>query len=296
MRISTLTKSVAVLFLVILFSQTTACSEAPSGGDEMSQADIVSHGAYIANAVAGCFHCHSPDANNPDAESFPLSGLIADNFVTPNITQDLETGIGTWSDADIENALRKGKRPDGSDIHPVMPWKSYARMTEDDMSAVITWLRTQQPVSREIPRGFEFSFPSENFVSPPLDFVAGDRSETVDRGAYLVTLAHCLRCHTPVGETGIDYAGQPGAGGNLFGPPDAQVMSINLTTHQDSPLTHYSDAELANIIKSGTRPDGSPLAPIMGARPDISDSDMTAILAFLRTLPPVPYPEMVTSE
>lgn len=198
MRISTLTKSIAALFLIVLFSQATACSEAPAVNDANVRADAVSHGAYIANAVSGCFHCHSPEAENPDATNFPLSGLITDTFVTPNITQDMETGIGSWSDADIENALRNGIRPDGSDIHPVMPWKSYARMTEGDMSAVITWLRTQEPVTREVPRGFEFSFAAENFVQPPYDFVAGDNSAIVDRGNYLVTLAHCLRCHTPI--------------------------------------------------------------------------------------------------
>lgn len=116
-------------------------------------------------------------------------------------------------------------------------------------------------------------------------------------GSYVVTIGHCLRCHTPMSpETGIDYAGQLGAGGVQMGSPETPVVSANLTPHPEDGITHYTDAELAEVIKTGKRPDGTSLSPPMGPRQRLTDNDLAAVVAYLRTLPPKPYPDMSASE
>lgn len=283
------------IIMLAAASVLVTCSEEPSTQAEQidPQVDQIARGEYIALAVGSCHGCHSEDAANPDATEFRLSGRDEGAFVAPNITQDMETGIGAWSDAEIENALRKGQRPDGTSLHPVMPWKFYAHLTQDDMSAMIAWLRTQDAVSNALPRK-PIGFPLRIFSSPPAPLAAEDVGEVVARGSYLTAISHCLRCHTPPGPDGpLDYDNQLGAGGFPMGSPDAPVVSANLTSHPDDGVAHYTDAELAALIKTGVRPDGSRLSPPMGPRRKIIDSDMQAIVAYLRTLPALPYPTFV---
>ncbi|MOA39791.1 Fructose dehydrogenase cytochrome subunit precursor [compost metagenome] len=70
----------------------------------------------------------------------------------PNITQDKQTGIGNWSDPQIEAAIRYGQRPDGPHLSPVMPWSGYNGMSQDDMRALIAYMRTVPPVKSEAPK------------------------------------------------------------------------------------------------------------------------------------------------
>lgn len=297
MRTASKSHTLTLFSLPLLFILTSACSE-PSSRDtsvapaESPAVDLIAHGAYLGEAVAGCFGCHSPAVEDPEATEFPLSGNASPEFTVPNITQDVEFGIGSWSDADIENALRKGKRPDGSDLHPVMPWRYYAKMPAEDMAALIAWLKSQAPVPNSIPKGVELPFPPTMFGMPPDPITSKDPDDPVARGSYLVSLSHCFMCHTAPGPDGVqDFDGYMAAGGLQMGNPDAPYVSANLTPHPEDGIAHYSDAELASIIKTGKRPDGSELAPIMGGRPGITDGDLQAIVAYLRTLPSRPYPD-----
>lgn len=286
-------KSFSIIALLIPIYLASACSQPPTDEDAEANTELVAKGAYLGRAVAGCFGCHSPAAEDPDATEFPLSGSASPEFTVPNITQDVETGIGSWSDADIENALRKGKRPDGTDLHPVMPWRYYARMPEEDMVGLIAWLRSQEPVSNAIPRDVELPFAPAMFGTPPDPIASENSDDPIARGSYLVSLGHCFMCHTAPGPDGVqDFDGYLAAGGFPMGPPDSPVVSANLTPHPDDGIAHYSDAELMAIIKTGKRPDGSDLAPMMGGRPWITDSDLAAIVAYLRTLPAKPYPDI----
>jgi mono/diheme cytochrome c family protein len=117
----------------------------------------VARGRYLVT-IAGCSDCHTPGAllGNPDMKrylggsdvgfSIPGQGV----FVGNNLTPDAETGLGKWTADQIVTALRKGKRPDGGDISPVMPWPALAHLTDEDAYAIVAFLKSLTPVSNKI--------------------------------------------------------------------------------------------------------------------------------------------------
>jgi cytochrome c553 len=121
----------------------------------------VERGAYLAS-IMDCHGCHSygalagaPDETRHLAGSdigFHLPGLGI--FYPPNLTSDLATGLGNWSDEDILRAIRSGQRPDGRELAPIMPWRSYAALTDADAQALIAYLKTLPPYSFQAPGPF----------------------------------------------------------------------------------------------------------------------------------------------
>ncbi|MBO9539284.1 c-type cytochrome [bacterium] len=119
-------------------------------------ADPVSRGKYLAT-MASCTDCHTPmEKGQPVMEKYFSGGNKftehGHTVVVSNITQDKTTGIGAWTDAQIERAIRFGQRPDGRMLSPIMPWMAYNRMSNDDMKALIQYLRTVPAVSSEKPK------------------------------------------------------------------------------------------------------------------------------------------------
>jgi mono/diheme cytochrome c family protein len=107
-----------------------------------------------------CTGCHTGGAlaGKPDptlhlagsAIGFELPGLGI--FYPPNLTPDRETGTGGWSEADLMKAIRTGVRPDGRELAPVMPWPSYAALTDADARALARYLKSLKPVRNAAPR------------------------------------------------------------------------------------------------------------------------------------------------
>jgi mono/diheme cytochrome c family protein len=138
-----------------------ACSKTPSedtpaalAGAGMTQ---VQRGEYLVT-IAGCNDCHTPGTlyGAPDfkralsGSELGWEGPFGVAYAS-NITPDMETGIGSWTDAEIERALRSGIRKDGSPVAPPMPWPAYARMAPEDMAAVIAYLRSIPAVPHKNP-------------------------------------------------------------------------------------------------------------------------------------------------
>jgi len=112
--------------------------------------------------------------------------------------------------------------------------------------------------------------------------------DPIKRGFYLVTIAHCMECHTPKVNDRIDFANSLGKGGQTFRGPFGESVSRNITSHQEKGIGAWSDAEIKRAITQGIRKDDSRLKPPMGfawyAR--MTDGDLDAVVAYLRTLPP----------
>jgi mono/diheme cytochrome c family protein len=118
----------------------------------------VARGKYLVG-IAGCNDCHTPGYffGKPDMSKFlagsdvgfEIPGLGV--FVGRNLTPDKETGIGTWSEDDIITALQTGKRPDGRELAPIMPWHAFATLTKEDVSGIAAYLKTLPAVSHKIP-------------------------------------------------------------------------------------------------------------------------------------------------
>jgi mono/diheme cytochrome c family protein len=120
--------------------------------------DLVRRGEYLAR-IMDCAGCHTGGAlaGKPDpalhlagsAIGFELPGFGV--VYPPNLTPDPETGLGSWSDTDVINAVRTGTRPDGRELAPVMPWRSYAALTDEDARALAAYLKSLQPVRHAVP-------------------------------------------------------------------------------------------------------------------------------------------------
>ena len=112
---------------------------------------LAERGGYLVNTIMACGNCHSPrDANGQLIKEREFSGGLAFNTpaftaTAPNITPDRETGIGSWSDAEIKRAITQGLDKDGSRLKPPMGFGFYAKMTDGDLDDVIAWLRTLPP-------------------------------------------------------------------------------------------------------------------------------------------------------
>ncbi len=121
----------------------------------------VERGQYLAHIMdcGGCHHTGAftpkPNIETPLAGSdigFELPGMGV--FYPPNLTPDAETGLGTWSDAEIIAAITTGMRPDGRQLAPMMPWMSYGHINAADAEALVAYLRSLKPVSHKVPGPF----------------------------------------------------------------------------------------------------------------------------------------------
>jgi mono/diheme cytochrome c family protein len=200
----------------------------------------------------------------------------------PNISPDRDTGIGAWSDTQIIAAVRRGLRPDGTRLAPLMPYAYYNRMTDGDAAALVAYLRAQAPVRHEVAR-------SENLPMKPID-VAEPRG-SVDRvhdlhahGEYIATLMHCAACHTPMEGS---LANQAYAGGTRFG----DVVAPNITPDRDTGIGSWSEDDIIRAVREMKDPSGHKLHPPMADyREDwahLTGTDAHALVIFLRKVPPV---------
>ena len=278
--------------LAAALSLLIAFSPAAVGQD----AKLVERGAYLMNSIVACGNCHVRRDKDwrPQPELGLSGGMLFDEepfkAYARNITPDPETGIGKWTDAQIIRAIREGIRPDGTLIGPPMPIGFYRGISDADAQALVAYLRAQPPVKHVVPKS-EYRMKLPSAYGPPIKekIVAPPRSDRVKYGAYLAgPLGHCMDCHTPW-VRGIPDMKQVGAGGNPLKGPWGVSVARNLTPHETG-LKGWSDAEIARAIRTGRSRDGSALRPPMAFDwyRNISDEDMRPLVAYLRSLKPIP--------
>lgn len=261
--------------------------------------DLLARGTYLMESIVACGNCHTPKTNGgvAIADMRLAGGFVVETpgfkAYAPNITQDVETGIGGWSDREIGRVIRDGLRPDGSIIGPPMPANLYRDISDRDLSAIIAYLRTVPAVKNVVPKSV-YNIPLPPSWGPPVESVAEvSRDDAVAYGEYLAgPLGHCVECHTPIGPTGPDFT-RIGVGGNeyneVFGVGRVAI-SPNITPHPEDGLGAWSDDDIKTVIATGIRPDGAQLGPPMGFAyyKNIENRDLDAIVAYLRSLKPLP--------
>ena len=252
-------------------------------------------GTYLVEVVGACGNCHSPVDGNGNRSGPALSGgpaLLSPAFeaYAPNITSDLETGIGTWSEDQIVEALREGRTPDGHVLRPPMPVPLYRSMSDEDAHAVATYLKTLQPTGHETPVS-TYKAPMPASYGPPVGSVAEPpRDDPVVYGAYLAKLGHCVQCHTPIGSDGKrDFANRLGAGGLSVDVSWGSRNSANITSDLGTGIGKWTDEQIIAALSHGVDKDGGLLSPIMPWPywQSMKPEDLKAIVAWLRTLKPV---------
>lgn len=265
--------------------------------NQSAQQDLLARGDYLMNGIVACGNCHSTrDENGEFVQGMELAG----NFVieepafrayAPNITPDEETGIGSWTDEEIIHAVREGIRPDGSVMGPPMGYPFYRGISDNDMRAIVAYLRSVPAVRNEVPAS-TYNVPLPPNWGPPIESVPEpSKDDPIEYGRYLThNLGHCTDCHTPLVEGQHDFS-RIGAGGNLFPMPFAMpwsALAANITQHPELGLGSWSDEEIKRAITDGVSRDGRELLPFMGFEfyENISDEDLDYIVAYLKTLEP----------
>jgi mono/diheme cytochrome c family protein len=288
----------AIAIAASAFSQTAAASGSP-----------VEHGRYLVESILGCGNCHTPKDGKgvPIAEQNLAGGGLTFSIppfsgAASNITPDRQTGIGSWTDAEIKRAIVEGVRPDhgrlpNTSLAVIMATPFFKALLPGDLDAVVAYLRSIKPIRNELAAPvYRMPVHRDSYPDAEKGFTEALMSDPVRRGAYLVTIGHCMECHSP-SEKGVADFTRLGAGGRIFSAQIVQgfpadwpgARAANITSHPKSGLGNWSDAEIKRAITQGISRDGRKLQPPMGfayyAR--MTEADLSAIVAYLRTVPPV---------
>jgi mono/diheme cytochrome c family protein len=256
---------------------------------------LLDRGAYLVNGIANCGNCHSPQQPDGTLAGPALSGgkaLLAPGVTAypPNLTPDLETGLGRWSEQQIVTALREGRTPAGEVLRPPMPIAFYRGISDRDALAIAVYLRSLAPVKSAVLPS-EYGRPTPGGYGGPVGAIPDpDPADKVGYGRYLVQLGHCMLCHTPrdAGER-PDLEHRMGAGGAVLRSVFGEIVSPNITPDVKFGIGGWTDQQIKNALTKGKRPDGSLLASPMPWRylATMRDEDIDAIVAFLHTLKPL---------
>lgn len=274
-----------IRFVTICFALSAALA-----GTASAQSDPVKRGDYLVNTIMTCGNCHTPKGPTGDIMDKAFSGGLSWDeppfkVTAPNITQDKATGIGSWTDAQIKTLLRTGKRPNGVQIAEVMPTAFYGIITDNDMNAIVAYLRTLKPIANTVPDPiYKMQIPHHAYPGAEKPYTEAMLSDPVKKGFYLATIGHCMECHTPMGPRGREFADKLGTGGFEFPGPWGVSVSRNITPKG---VGAWSDAEIKRAVTTGVSKDGSHLKPPMGFPyyAHMTDADLNAVVAYLRTVP-----------
>jgi cytochrome c553 len=292
-----------------------------------STSERLIRGGYLVNQVCACGGCHTTRehgniAMEPERTDAFLGGGnifvahgMSDGIWIPNITPDVETGVGAWSDDELMRVIRDGVARDGHFLLPFMPFGGYQHMSDEDVKSIVLYLRSvpayKQPKPRQenqlgfMPKmlftkvGVQMHVPAHN-VAPP------DRTNPVKTGEYLATIGACSECHS-LTKKGPRKPGDPqylaGSEGPMEDPSFGKVWARNLTPDVETGLGKYRPEMIKQALRNGTRLDGKRMAPPMAIMlphySGMAEDDLDAVVAYLKSVPParhqVPDRELVPS-
>lgn len=254
----------------------------------------LAHGAYLARA-GNCMGCHTARGAEPYAGGRVIESEFG-NFISPNITADVQHGIGDWSADDFWNALHNGKSKDGRLLYPAFPFTNYTQITRSDSDALFAYFRTITAVAKQNqPHNLRFpynlrallAFWRALYFRPAVFQQETQASAEWNRGAYLVNgLAHCSACHSSRNALGANGGSQDLSGGAL-----AMInwYAPSLVDPQEAGLAQWQPAQLQALLKTGISQHAvvsGPMAEVVaGSLQYLSDTDIAAMSHYLQALP-----------
>jgi len=260
--------------------------------------DLIARGKYVFGAAGGC-GCHT-EPKGPLNAGGRRYDLPFGTVHSTNITMDRQTGIGDWTDEQIITATRLGRRPNGERLIPVHPYPTFNGMAEEDLRALVAYLRTLPPVNRPN-KPKRITVPLFESVGLPAWLAAFAPRETpppsaptsgLARGEYLTrAVGHCGECHTPRGLTqAMDNSRF--LAGTANGPENSKVP--NITPDKDTGLT-WTEEQIAEYLGTGNTPDGDVAGGLMmeviqgtsAGYKDLTKADLLAIARYLKSIPPI---------
>jgi len=313
-------KSAAILtamFAAIIFIYSLSCSNEPKTATEPEAAkpnedsikNVVDRGEYLVKHVAICLDCHSKrdesrlgmpvvagteggGGNLFDPKTDQMPGVI----YSRNITPDVETGIGGWTDDEILKAVTQGISKNGDTLFPIMPYINYNKMPKQDLLSIIAFIRTLKPIKNKIPERKLFipisaAYPKD--LKKEIDTTPPPFNDQVAYGRYLTSIASCADCHTPMEKGQFDFS-RVFAGGYTFNPSTFKVNSANITPDSATGIGTWTEERFLNKFIPYRKEEAysqnpgkqNTMMPVV-AYAGMEDNDLKAIYAFLRTVPPV---------
>lgn len=266
----------------------------------------IERGRYLANHVAVCMDCHSKrdwtrfsapiqeGTIGAGGEYFGPEMGFPGTFYSKNITPAHLSG---WTDGEIYRTITTGVNKDNEALFPVMPYLNYGKMDPEDVLSIIAYLRTLAPHKND-PPARKIDFPM-NFIINTIPQKAApmqrpDTTDMVKRGEYLVTIAACVECHTPV-EKGQIIPEKAFSGGREFSMPSGVLHTPNITPDIKSGIGAWSDSMFVGRFKSYSRPES--LHPVgknefntimpWSMYAGMTEGDLKAIFAYLKSIKPV---------
>ncbi|MAK90885.1 MAG: alcohol dehydrogenase [Oleibacter sp.] len=278
----------AIVSLSLLFTAAQASADQ----------DLIKKGEYMARA-SDCVACHTVKGGKPFAGGRSIESPFGTIYTT-NITPDKATGIGSYSFEEFDDAVRHGRRADGSFLYPAMPYPDYAKLSDDDVKALYAYfMQGVKPVNAEVPET-DLSFPFNQrwglrfwnwFYDGDGPFEAdSSKSDAYNRGAYLVQGAgHCGSCHTPRGFASQEKAFDEGDSDFLSGGQIGIWHAPSLRGGKNGALQDWSEDDIAFYLATGRNRHTA----VVGEMTDVIDhsmqymnqQDLNAIAAYLKGLP-----------
>ena len=267
----------------------------------------LARGKYLNDHVVGCTTCHTQrdwgkysgpakqELLGAGGESFNLGA--AGRLYSKNITP---AAIGSWTDGELLRAVTEGVSKDGTPLFPLMPYPHFGAMQEDDIHAVLAYIRSLKAIENHNIKERELAFPLNLIVrtlpTPAAPQARPSPDDMVAYGKYLTTSALCADCHTPIDERGTPLPGRDFAGGQEFLETGYRVRSANITPDSDTGIGSWTEQQFIDKFKAfentppkdlgeGERRQNT-VMPIT-AYAGMTREDLAAIYAFLRTQKPV---------
>lgn len=258
-----------------------------------STTERLKQGQYLTEGILQCFTCHSPrnwelPGAPPLIDKQGSGGTVLTDdstslIIAPNITPDMETGAGSWTDDMFARAIREGVGHDGRALTWQMPYNFYKYLSDEDLASVVVYLRSLPPVYNLVPPtkipASDRSRIQKNLRPITEPILAPDFSDPIKRGKYLVHLGECLPCHT----AHTEYTPGIFGGGNFINRFGLTAFSSNITTHPSG--MSYGLKGFDFVIRTGK---GGTLSPIMPwtAFKNMTEDDLEAMYAYLTTMFP----------
>lgn len=292
---------VGIVCTFLLYVQLTyeQSFEVPATGITSSKdSTVIARGKYLALGAAHCYTCHMPDSvlKKGDREKMvggnPMKTPFA-IFNTPNITSDAETGIGNFSDEQLARAIRYNVNHNN---RAMVGFMTYNGMTDDDIQAIISYLRATPPIHNVVP-DHDYNILGKILLrflikpaSPAIENIKPDT--TAAYGKYLAyNVTNCNGCHTKRGSKG-EFIGEPFAGGYSWDLDDATYTSANLTPDDSTGrISKWSEDVFTQRFRAGRVLENSPMP--WDAYQTLTNNDLKALYKFLNELPAV-HNEVVT--
>jgi mono/diheme cytochrome c family protein len=282
----------ATVALVLAF---TAAAHAQANNE------LVARGQYVFAVAGGCA-CHTEPKGTPHAgaRAFPIP--IGTVFST-NITQDQESGLGAWTDQQIHDALIRGIRKDGSRLLPVMPYEKYSGMAQEDLRAMIAFMRTLKPVKKATP-ALQTWAPFARSLGTPLFLQVFGKFYTsppqapksgIQRGRYLVDhVALCGDCHTPRNFIGAPERSLYMAGASEKNGPLGEAVP-NITPDKETGIGDWRRQDIAELLLTAIKPDADNVQGLMyeviqgtpHGYKDMNKDDALAIADYIKSIPAI---------